>query len=265
MMKLALLVMLATGLAVQAAEEPNATATFLGPEDQWSRCGIVLEDIQGLWGGTAVYVDGAGASLIRIVRGADEKRFTLKLATEETLALRKACIDADFLTVQVKERSGVPDEARPKITLRNAEGKTFAIVKWANDKVPRFDQVYNALLAFRKNVENLKPEYEGKRQQDWKPPTATGIKTSMKGWELYVWQKDGETLFALLPGTNRLKTDDEIDKAAVKGFEAIKPKLAELKPGEDLFIVGKTLTEKPPTDQAASVMAYGKTIGLKVQ
>ena len=47
----------------------------------------------------------------------------------------------------------------------------------------------------------------------------------MKGWELYVWQQDGDTYFSLLPGTNRLKTDAEIAAAAVKGFDAIKPKL----------------------------------------
>ena len=35
-------------------------------------------------------------------------------------------------------------------------------------------------------------------------PTAktTGTKMSFKGWELYIWQNDGETYFSLLPGTN---------------------------------------------------------------
>jgi hypothetical protein len=158
MTKPALLLMLATGFVAQAAEKPSATAAFLGAEDQWPRCGIVLEDIQGLWGGTAIYLDTSGACLIRIVSGPNEKRFTLKLATEDTLALRKVCIEADLLSVQVKDRPGVPDEARPRIKLRNAEGKTHEVAKWANDKVPRFDQVYNALLALRKKTENLKPE-----------------------------------------------------------------------------------------------------------
>ena len=93
----------------------------------------------------------------------------------------------------------------------------------------------------------------------------TGTKTAFKGWELYVWQKDGDTYFSLLEGTNRLKTDDEISKAAVKGIDAIKPKLDELKPGQEVFLSGKKLLTQPPKEQAAPVVEYGKKIGLKVQ
>ena len=88
------------------------------------------------------------------------------------------------------------------------------------------------------------------RKHPMPTPEAKGTKTSMKGWELYVWQKDGDTHFSLLPGTNRLKTDDEITKAAVKGIGAIKPKLDELKPGQEVFVVGKKLMEPSPKDQA---------------
>jgi hypothetical protein len=95
--------------------------------------------------------------------------------------------------------------------------------------------------------------------------TATGSKTSMKGWELYVWQKDGDNYFSLLPGTNRLKTEDEISEAAVKGINAVKPKLDELKPGQEVFLSGKQLMTQPPKDQVSPVVEYGKKIGLKVQ
>lgn len=98
-----------------------------------------------------------------------------------------------------------------------------------------------------------------------KPTKKKGAKTAFKGWELYVWQDDGETYFSLLLGTNRLKTDDEIAKTAVKGIDAIKSKLDELKPGEFVFVGGKKLTEPPPKDQAAQVAEYGKKIGLKMQ
>jgi hypothetical protein len=99
-----------------------------------------------------------------------------------------------------------------------------------------------------------------------KPTDKTnGAKTSFKGWELYVWQETGDTYFSLLPGTNRLKTDEEIKKAAVKGIDAIKPMLDELKPGEYVFVGGKKLTEPPPKDQVAPVVEYGKNAGLKMQ
>ena len=96
-------------------------------------------------------------------------------------------------------------------------------------------------------------------------PKTTGTKVSFKGWELYIWQDDGETYFSLLLGTNRLKTDDEIAKAAVKGIDAIKPKLDELKQGEFVSVGGKKLMEPPPKDQAASVVEYGRKAGLKMQ
>ena len=96
-------------------------------------------------------------------------------------------------------------------------------------------------------------------------PTATRSKTSMKGWELYIWQEEGGTYFSLLPGTNRLKTDAEIKKAAVKGIEAIKPKLEQLKPGEYVFLRGRRLNGPAPENQAKAVAEYCRTIGLKVQ
>ncbi len=34
--------------------------------------------------------------------------------------------------------------------------------------------------------------------------------TSMKGYELYSWKIKGHWYYSLLPGTNRLKTSDEI-------------------------------------------------------
>ncbi|MEI8375615.1 MAG: family 16 glycosylhydrolase [Planctomycetota bacterium] len=94
-------------------------------------------------------------------------------------------------------------------------------------------------------------------------PTRT--KTSFKGWELYIWKEKGDTYFSLMVGTNRLKTDEEISKASVKGLDAIKPKLAELNAGEEVFVVGKKLMEPPLMDQATPVIEYGKKIGLKVQ
>ena len=97
------------------------------------------------------------------------------------------------------------------------------------------------------------------------PVPAKGARTSMKGWELYVWQANGETSFSLLEGTNRLKTEEEVTKAAVKGVDAIKSRLAELKAGETVSIVGRQLQEKPPADQANDLAEYCKKIGLQAQ
>ncbi len=87
------------------------------------------------------------------------------------------------------------------------------------------------------------------------PPT--GTQTSMKGWELYIWQQDGDTYFSLLPGTNRLKTDAEITAAAVKGIDAIQPKLDELEAGETVFPCGRRLADQAPEGPAKQIRTRG--------
>ena len=94
-------------------------------------------------------------------------------------------------------------------------------------------------------------------------PTRT--KTAFKGWELYVWQDKGDTYFSLIEGTNDLKTEKEITAAAVKGIDAIKLKLVELKSGEEVFLSGKKLLTEPPKEQADLLHEYCEKIGLKCQ
>ena len=90
-----------------------------------------------------------------------------------------------------------------------------------------------------------------------------GTKTSFKGWELYVWQQDGTTFYCLMVGTNRMKMDAEIAKAAVKGFKAIKPKLDQLKKGESVFVHGRRLAARAPAASGKLVREYCRKIGLK--
>jgi hypothetical protein len=95
--------------------------------------------------------------------------------------------------------------------------------------------------------------------------TVIGTKTNMQGWELYVWQQDGDNYFALLLGTNRLKTDTEIAAAAVKGIDAIKHKLDELKAGETLIPCGRRLTDRAADEPAKEIEKYCRKLGLDVQ
>jgi hypothetical protein len=91
-----------------------------------------------------------------------------------------------------------------------------------------------------------------------------GTLKSMKGWELYVWQEDGKTLYSLLTGTNRNKTDDEIKKAAVKGVEEIKLKLDGLKVGEYVTISGRKQGDHPPKGVTEELIEHCKKGGLNV-
>ncbi len=91
----------------------------------------------------------------------------------------------------------------------------------------------------------------------------TGTKTAFKGWELYIWEEKGETYLSLMFGTNCLKSREEIVKEAVKGIDAIKPKLDELKPGELVSIAGREEQTVPPKEQSDQVLEYCKKLGLE--
>ena len=94
-------------------------------------------------------------------------------------------------------------------------------------------------------------------------PTRTN--TAFKGWELYVWQDKGDTYFSLMEGTNDLKLRMRFTAAAVKGVDAIKFELVELKPGEEVFLSGKKLLTEPPKEQVDLLRQYCEKIGLKCQ
>ncbi|MCK6472366.1 MAG: hypothetical protein L6R28_11530 [Planctomycetes bacterium] len=130
-----------------AGEEPNATAKFLGPEADWAKCSIQLQDIHGLWGGHEITVSGTGACSVRTRKGRDELTRDIALPVTECADLLRMAIKHDLVSLKIRERPGVPDETRPSIVLKNSEGKEFKIAKWGGDKEPRFDAVYQTLFA----------------------------------------------------------------------------------------------------------------------
>ena len=60
---------------------------------------------------------------------------------------------------------------------------------------------------------------------------------SMKGYELYSWEARGEWYFALLVGTNRTKTIDEVTgpEVRVQGLDALMNALDHLSKGQQVF------------------------------
>jgi len=92
----------------------------------------------------------------------------------------------------------------------------------------------------------------------------TGHRQSTKGWELYTWEERGETHHALMVGTNRLKSDEEIVKSSVRGLKAIQPQLDELKKGQLVFICGRARFEAAPQNARKALTEYCRKMGLKV-
>lgn len=94
---------------------------------------------------------------------------------------------------------------------------------------------------------------------------AARTRSSMKGWELYAWQDQGKAVYALLAGTNRLKTQDEIAHAAVTDLDEIERQLDTLMPGQTVIVWGRVLGEAAPAEAGKAVAAYGKQINLIIR
>jgi hypothetical protein len=92
---------------------------------------------------------------------------------------------------------------------------------------------------------------------------------SMKGYELYSWQAQGEWYFALVVGTNRIQTYEEISspETRVKGLEALKRELDKLPDGEQVFWSAQRVPDAtlPPDEIIDEIRAYCEQRGIQLE
>jgi hypothetical protein len=90
----------------------------------------------------------------------------------------------------------------------------------------------------------------------------------MKGYELYSWQADGTWHYALIVGTNRLKTFDEITAPAAthKSLTALRQQLARLARGEEIQWITWTDARLalPPQETVADIVKVCQELGLNL-
>ena len=108
----------------------------------------------------------------------------------------------------------------------------------------------------------------GCRREETQTPPPT-LARSMKGYELYSWYKAGGWQFALVVGTNRVKTYDEIAArdVCVEGIEALTDEVARLPAGEQVFwsagrVPGTTL---PPAQTVDAVRTFCQQHGIQLE
>ncbi|MHB8894263.1 MAG: hypothetical protein ACYC99_03675 [Candidatus Geothermincolia bacterium] len=91
---------------------------------------------------------------------------------------------------------------------------------------------------------------------------------SMKGYELYSWSANGQWSFAVLPGTNRIKTFAEISGSGVQGVERIEMLLRGVPKGSPVIWTTRDIKglAMPPKETIAAIKSYcaGKGINLSV-
>jgi len=138
----------------------NQTRAFLGETYDWLKASIQLEDVQPLYGGVRVYLPRWTASQMFITQlrsGEQETKYRIPLGWHEKETLCQLFIEQDFLAIQPEERSGIPDEAHPNITLTNSKGESHSVAKWSGVVDVHFDVLYQALLALAERTQNHKP------------------------------------------------------------------------------------------------------------
>ncbi|MFN8493784.1 MAG: hypothetical protein U0350_39645 [Caldilineaceae bacterium] len=99
-------------------------------------------------------------------------------------------------------------------------------------------------------------------------PTTPSATMALKGYELYSWQASGKWYFALVLGTNRLKTMAEITApgVAVDSVDALRARLSQLGRGEE--IIWGTWADKrlalPPQPLLDAVKKMCQDLGLQL-
>ena len=158
--------------------ERNSPSEQAIPSPYDTLVSVTLWDVQGLFGGQNLFLARDGTTYVQIVRppkvlypqgGLHEQRFRLSLNQAEVDAFLTLLKKNDFLGIQIPERFGIPDEARPTLQVRFSSGESRTVAKWGNDTHERFDALYTHLLDLAKKAAGMKPIYDGRWEEKWFP------------------------------------------------------------------------------------------------
>lgn len=136
---------------------------------------VSLKDVHPLYGGHNLFLHGNGEGVVQVVTfrqippGFSEKRYRITLPPEEMAHLAQVIEIHSFFHISLKERPGLPNEARPTISVRLTSGKSLSLSKWFRDKQPDFDALYQILIDVARSVQGETPVYDGEYDRSWVP------------------------------------------------------------------------------------------------
>ncbi len=170
----------AEGLALRSEIErqlganpvPKGTARA-GLESAHLHSTVTLRDVQGLSGGQNVYVRPDRHVVVQqataVETGLHERRFEFVLSEAQSMALRRLLVQHPLDNIRIPMHPGIPDQARPEITLVTHDGSTTTVAMWDDDRHPDFDALYDHLLAIARQTEKMQPVWEGDYASEWQP------------------------------------------------------------------------------------------------
>lgn len=138
------------------AADPAPTAAII----------VRLDNVQELFGGQTLVLDADGNLFARKISKGKEQRYHLKLPPDELKTLLAFIASSGIRDYHEHERPGVPDEAQPMITLTLPNQEKLVAKKWADDKAPTFDKLYERLSQLVKSATKT-PAYR-EQQYDYR-------------------------------------------------------------------------------------------------
>jgi hypothetical protein len=138
---------------------------------------VVLLDVQGMWGGRDLWIAENGKASVRFVnppgpgeKGLQEARYEFDVPPRTRAKLERLVIRHRFFAMTTDQRSGIPDEAHPRIYMKSGTNE-YAVAKWESDKHSDFDPIYRLLLKIAESGINGRKTYSEAYRWDfsWKP------------------------------------------------------------------------------------------------
>ncbi|MBT8357075.1 MAG: hypothetical protein KJO61_04815 [Deltaproteobacteria bacterium] len=120
----------------------NKTEKFLGPPDEREKLLLQFNDMHGLHGGRLIVVTGTGNTLVQIVSYDNkqnimwEKAYTFDISHTQLNDIFTDIINSDVMTIQLKDRTGIPDETRIHFSMTNENNDTFHLETWEKSSLP---------------------------------------------------------------------------------------------------------------------------------
>jgi len=113
---------------------------------------VRLDDMRDFSQGQTLELRADGGLCVRTISEDNERVNRIKLSSGRLKSLFAFIPASGILVYRERERSGEPNEVHTKITLTLPKQDKLVVQKWANDRAPQFDKLYERLLELAKST-----------------------------------------------------------------------------------------------------------------
>ena len=157
----------------QAQPNSNPTLEEASGEFEW----LMIHNIQGLYGGRALYIRPDGTTVAqKVVIGDEDLRdhhFEGALDAGARARIADLLVEHGFRSMAVPDRLGIPDETRTVLVVRFRDGTVTQLSKWDEDRYEPFDALSGHLMGIADALAAGRSSHEGAFDYAWRPDGVT--------------------------------------------------------------------------------------------